>query len=155
MDIFGILDPDPHENLCGSETLILLLIIESLYEFSRMWLRWTQRLRTCWRPWTSAPSLSSSPPEGGRGKPRHLLVPVPCMMYHRYLFEAIVPVRTLSIVLAGVEAEIMAGRQNVSGTISKWSGTYLNFWADANLFTGIPRSPSWPKTIVFMNIWPT
>ena len=23
MDIFGILDPDPHENLCGSETLIL------------------------------------------------------------------------------------------------------------------------------------
>ena len=21
MDIFGILDPDPHENLCGSETL--------------------------------------------------------------------------------------------------------------------------------------
>ena len=22
MDIFGILDPDPHENLCGSETLI-------------------------------------------------------------------------------------------------------------------------------------
>ena len=23
MDIFGILDPDPHENLCGSETLVL------------------------------------------------------------------------------------------------------------------------------------
>ena len=23
MDIFGILDPDPHENLCGSETLAL------------------------------------------------------------------------------------------------------------------------------------
>ena len=22
MDIFGILDPDPHENLCGSETLL-------------------------------------------------------------------------------------------------------------------------------------
>ena len=22
MDIFGILDPDPHENLCGSETLV-------------------------------------------------------------------------------------------------------------------------------------
>ena len=22
MDIFEILDPDPHENLCGSETLI-------------------------------------------------------------------------------------------------------------------------------------
>ena len=23
MDIFGILDPDPHENLCGSETLVV------------------------------------------------------------------------------------------------------------------------------------
>ena len=22
MDIFGIMDPDPHENLCGSETLL-------------------------------------------------------------------------------------------------------------------------------------
>ena len=26
MDIFGILDPDPHENLCGSETLGIPLI---------------------------------------------------------------------------------------------------------------------------------
>ena len=24
MDIFGILDPDPHENLCGSETLVCM-----------------------------------------------------------------------------------------------------------------------------------
>ena len=26
MDIFGIPDPDPHENLCGAETLILAVI---------------------------------------------------------------------------------------------------------------------------------
>ena len=25
MDIFGILDPDPYENLCGSETLLVSL----------------------------------------------------------------------------------------------------------------------------------
>ena len=27
MDIFGILEPDPHENLCGSETLVTTLQI--------------------------------------------------------------------------------------------------------------------------------
>ena len=27
MDIFGILDPDPHENLCGSETLSSTLLL--------------------------------------------------------------------------------------------------------------------------------
>ena len=26
MDIFGTLDPDPHENLCGSETLVFILL---------------------------------------------------------------------------------------------------------------------------------
>ena len=30
MDIFGILDPDPHENLCGSETLIKILMDKKL-----------------------------------------------------------------------------------------------------------------------------
>ena len=49
------------------------------------------------------------------------------MMYHRYLFEAIVPVRTLSIVLAGVEAEIMAGRQNVSGHNFKMKWNLFEF----------------------------
>ena len=29
MDIFGILDPDPHENLCGSETLPISLHLSS------------------------------------------------------------------------------------------------------------------------------
>ena len=28
MDIFGILDPDPHENLCGSETLISTSVVD-------------------------------------------------------------------------------------------------------------------------------
>ena len=27
MDILGILDPDPHENLCGSETLIINTVL--------------------------------------------------------------------------------------------------------------------------------
>ena len=29
MDIFGILDPDPHENLCGSETLFSTYKVQS------------------------------------------------------------------------------------------------------------------------------
>ena len=31
MDIFGILDPDPHENLCGSETLWEAVVMYKQY----------------------------------------------------------------------------------------------------------------------------
>ena len=31
MDIFGILDPYPHENLCGSETLVCAVIQGNKY----------------------------------------------------------------------------------------------------------------------------
>ena len=31
MDIFGILDPDPHENLCGSETLLFTNVIMTIF----------------------------------------------------------------------------------------------------------------------------
>ena len=29
MDIFGILEPEPHKNLCGSETLVRIILLRS------------------------------------------------------------------------------------------------------------------------------
>ena len=46
MDIFWILDPDPHENLCGSETLQdRRLVVEINYVFQFLWIGIKQIIR--------------------------------------------------------------------------------------------------------------